>query len=330
MSAAAPARTPGPSANTVMTLLLWGLAFATPVIFPGKALLLNEIAILALFVLSLDLILGIAGIVSLGHAAFLGIGAYAAGLLAKAGYGDPLLGLGFGMACAALAGFATSFLVLRGSDLTRLMVTLGIAMLLYELANRLASLTGGADGLSGLEFRPLLGAFEFDLYGRTACLYSLSVLAAAFALCRRLLRSPFGFSLRAIRDNRLRAEAIGIPAGARLVAIYTAAAALAGAAGALQAQTSQFVSLSLLDFHRSAEALLVLVIGGAGTLYGALIGALVFRVAQDALSRLSPQHWEFFVGLILVTLVLVGQERIRRAALSLGVWVRPRRNGAGV
>ena len=311
-----------PRASGVLAAALWLLAFAIPVVVPGKALLLNEIAILALFVLSLDLILGIAGIVSLGHAAFLGIGAYAAGLLAKAGFGDPLLGLGFGMACAALAGFATSFFVLRGSDLTRLMVTLGIAMLLYELANRLAWLTGGADGLSDLGIKPLFGLFEFDLYGRAACLYSLTVLAIAFALAQRLARSPFGFALRAIKANRLRAEAVGIPAGRRLAAIYTIAAAFAGAAGALQAQTSQFVSLSLLDFHRSAEALLVLVIGGAGTLYGALIGAAVFRVLQDALSRLSPQHWEFFIGLLLVTLVLVGHERLRFAAARLGALLR--------
>ena len=310
MSAAAPPTRAYGSASFVAGAL-WALAFAVPFVLPGKALLLNEIAILALFVLSLDLILGIAGIVSLGHAAFLGVGAYAAGLLARAGYGDPLLGLGFGILCAGLLGLATSFLVLRGSDLTRLMVTLGIGMLLYELANRMAWLTGGADGLSDMTITPLLGLFAFDLYGRTACLYALTTLALAFWLARRITASPFGFALKAIRDNRLRAQAIGIPVGRRLVTIYTIAAAMAGAAGALQAQSSQFVSLSLLDFHRSAEALLVLVIGGAGTLYGALFGALAFRLLQDGLVRLSPQHWEFFVGLALVALVLVGHARLR-------------------
>jgi branched-chain amino acid transport system permease protein len=306
----------------IMSVVALMLAFAAPLLFPGKALLLNEIAILALFVMSLDLILGFAGIVSLGHAAFLGLGAYAAALLAKAGYGDPLLGLCFGMAVAALAGFVTSFLVLRGADLTRLMVTLGIAMSLYELANRMAWLTGGADGLSGFEVKPLLGVFEFDLNGRVACFYSLSVLALCFALCRRLLASPFGFALRAIRDNRLRAEALGIPVNRRLIAVYTLSAATAGAAGVLQAQTSQFVSLSLFDFHRSAEALLALVIGGAGTLYGALIGAALFRLLQDVLSRLSPQHWEFFIGFILVMLVLVGHERLRATLAKLAQFGR--------
>ena len=302
-------------------LAAWLAVLALPWLAPRQALLVNDIAILALFVLSLDLILGFAGIVSLGHAAFFGIGAYAAGLLARAGVGDPMLGLAIAALCAGSAGFLASFLVLRGGDLTRLMVTLGIAMLLLEAANRMAWLTGGADGLSDISTTPLLGLFEFDFQGRTAATYSLCVLALAFALSRALMASPFGFALRAIRDNRLRAEAVGIPANRRLVGIYTLAAAMAGVAGALQAQTSQFVSLAALDFHRSAEALLVLVIGGAGTLYGALIGAAAFRLAQEGLLRLSPQHWEFFVGLGLVAFVLVGHERIGRAgALLLSRW----------
>ena len=298
-------------------LALWLVALALPWLAPQRALLINEIAILALFVLSLDLILGFAGIVSLGHAAFLGIGAYAAALLARAGIGDPLAGLAVAGLCAAAAGFATSFLVLRGGDLTRLMVTLGIGMLLLEAANRLAWLTGGADGLSDIPVGPLLGLFDFDFQGRAAAAYSLCVLALAFGLARALVASPFGFALRAIRDNRLRAEAVGIPVERRLVAIYTLAAALAGVAGGLQAQTSQFVSLGLLDFHRSAEALLVLVIGGAGTLYGALFGAVAFRLLQEGLLRLWPQHWEFFVGLGLVVFVLVGHERMRTAGRAL-------------
>ncbi len=288
----------------------WALALAAFFLLPSKLLLLNDIAILALFVLSIDLLLGYAGIVSLGHAAFFGFGAYAAGLFAIHVSADPLLGLvAAGLAAGAL-GFATSFLVLRGSDLTRLMITLGVALMLLEAANRFSFLTGGADGLSGVTMAPVLGLFEFDLWGRTSYLYSLAVLFVLFVLARLLVHSPFGLSLRAIKGNRLRASAIGIAPNHRLVAIYTIAALYAGVAGALLAQTTQFVSLDTLAFHRSADALLVLVIGGAGYLYGGLIGAVAFKLMHEVISGLTAQYWLFWLGLILVTLVLVGRERL--------------------
>ncbi|MET0440738.1 MAG: branched-chain amino acid ABC transporter permease, partial [Casimicrobiaceae bacterium] len=277
-------------------IAFWLLALAAFFVLPRQALIGNEIAIVALFALSLDLILGFAGIVSLGHAAFFGLGAYAAGLFAKHASGDPLLGLAVGAAVATLAGFATSFLVLRGTDLTRLMVTLGVALLLAEIANKAASITGGADGLQGIAMKPLLGLFAFDLSGRTAFAYSLAVLFLLFVVARRIVHSPFGMSLRAIRDNPLRAAALGIPVRRRLVAIYTIAAAYAGVAGALLAQTTQYVSLDVLAFDRSADVLLVLVIGGTGWLYGGLVGALVFKIAQEVFSSLTPQYWHFWVG----------------------------------
>jgi branched-chain amino acid transport system permease protein len=298
-------------------IAFWTLAFAALALVPSRHLILNEIAILALFALSLDLILGYAGIVSLGHAAFFGFGAYAAGLFAKLAWGDPLAGLLVAIALSAFLGFLTSFLVLRGSDLTRLMVTLGVALVLGEIANQAAWLTGGADGLQGISMKPLLGYFEFDLFGTTAYAYSLTVLFALFALARRIVSSPFGASLRTIRDNPLRAAAIGVPVNRRLIAIYTVAAAYAGAAGALLAQTTQFVSLDVLEFHRSADVLLVLVIGGTGYLYGGIIGAVLFRLVQDALAGLTPHYWHFWVGLILVVVVLIGRERIHAGVVSM-------------
>ncbi|HJV97346.1 MAG TPA: branched-chain amino acid ABC transporter permease [Albitalea sp.] len=276
------------------------------------ALLANEIAILALFALSLDLILGYAGIVSLGHAAFFGVGAYAAALFAKLVMPDPLVGLGVGIVVAALAGALSSLLVLRGSDLTRLMVTLGVALMLFELANKLDWLTGGTDGLQGVVMAPLLGRFAFDLSGRIACAYSLTVLVLCVLLARRVVHSPFGVSLQALRDNRLRATSIGLSVHWRLAAVYTFAAALAGAAGALLAQTSGFASLDVLDFHRSADVLLVLVIGGTGYLYGGIFGAIVFTVLHDRVAAWTPQYWSFWLGLFLVVLVLVGRERLIR------------------
>jgi branched-chain amino acid transport system permease protein len=290
--------------------LFWLAAFGSFVLTPDKHLLASEIAILALFALSLDLILGYAGIVSLGHAAFLGLGAYAAGLLAKHVVAEPVVGLLVAGAAAGLVGFVTSFLVLRGADLTRLMVTLGVALVFGEIANQASGLTGGADGLQGISMGPILGLFEFDIFGRTAHLYTLAVLFGLFLVARRVVRSPFGLSVTAIRDNSLRARAVGVPVNRRLVAIYTLSAAYAGIAGALLAQTTQFVSLDVLEFHRSADLILVLVIGGAGYLYGGLVGAVVFKLLQDAFATLTPQYWLFWIGLILVILVLVGRERI--------------------
>ena len=291
---------------------IWLAAIAAIVALPRHYPLLNEIAIIALFAVSLDLILGYAGIVSLGHAAFFGFGGYCAALFAKHVMPDPITGLLVGTAAATLLGLATSFLVLRGSDLTRLMITLGVALILFELANKLNGLTGGADGLQGVVMGPLLGLFAFDLSGRTAYVYSLTVLALLFWLARRLVASPFGISLQAIRDNRLRASAIGLSVNLRLAAVYTIAAAYAGAAGSLLAQTSGFASLDLLDFHRSADVLLVLMIGGAGYLYGGLLGAIAFKLMQDLLSSLTPQYWTFWIGLILVVLMLVGRDRLVR------------------
>ena len=290
--------------------LLWIALLASPLVAPTHALIINEIAIVALFAISLDLILGYTGIVSLWHAAFFGLGGYAAGLLAKHITPDPLLGLALGTGVATLAGAVMSLTIMRGNDLTRLMVTLGFALILYELANKLDWLTGGADGLQGVMMGPLLGRFEFDLFGKTAAFYSLSVLLVCFFLLRRVVNSPYGATLMAIRDNRLRAMAIGIPVTHRLVTVYTLAAAVAGAAGVLATQTTGFASLDLFDIHRSADVLLMLVIGGTGWLYGGIFGAIVFKVMQDVLSNITPQYWTFWLGLFLVVLVLVGRDRL--------------------
>ena len=292
--------------------VLWLLAFVSPIALPGHAALINEIAIVALFAVSLDLVLGYTGIVSLGHAAFFGFGAYAAALFAKHVMPDPLVGLAVAIVASLLLGLLASVTIHRGSDLTRLMVTLGVALILLELANKLDWLTGGADGLQGVNLGPLLGTFAFDLSGRTAAYYSLSVLLVFFIVARRFVNSPFGATLKAIRDNRLRAMAIGIPVASRLTMVYTIAAGLAGAAGALLAQTTGFASLDVFEFHRSADVMLILVVGGTGWLYGGVAGAVVFKLMQDTLSAITPQYWTFWLGLFLVVLVLVGRERLMK------------------
>jgi branched-chain amino acid transport system permease protein len=303
-------------------IVFWLAAVASFFFLPDQYLLLNEVLITGLFALSLDLVLGYGGIVSLGHAAFFGFGCYVAGLLTKYGVQDPLIGLVIVAVATALLGLLTSLLVLRGSDLTRIMVTLSVGVLLGEVANRIPSITGGADGLQGVEPGLLLGRFEFDIFGKVAYGYTLIVTFMLFLIARRFVFSPFGWSVRAVKENALRTSAIGIPVNRRLVVVYTLAAAIAGVAGALLAQTTQFVSLDVLAFHRSADLLLILIIGGTGYLYGGLIGALLFKIVQDAIANLTPEYWEFWIGLILVSIVMIGRERI--VGLPMLAWRRLR------
>jgi branched-chain amino acid transport system permease protein len=190
------------------------------------------------------------------------------------------------------------------------MVSLGVALILKELANQFSGLTGGADGLQGVTMQPILGMFRFDMFGHNGFVYCLTVLFVLFLVARRLMASPFGLSLLAIRGNPLRARAVGIPVETRLIAIYTIAAFYAGVAGGLLAQTQAFASLDVFSFDRSADLLLVLIIGGTGYLYGGLIGAVLFKLMQDYLALLTPQYWPFWIGLLLVGIVLIGRERI--------------------
>jgi branched-chain amino acid transport system permease protein len=305
-------------------LVFWLLPIAAYFLLPKQLVLLSRVAVMGLFALSLDLILGYAGIISLGHAAFFGLGGYTAGLLAQHGFGEPISGLVMGAFAAGILGFATSFLVMRGSDLTRLMVTLGICLMLMEAANKMRWLTGGADGLQGIAVSPILGVWTFDLFGRTAYVYSMVVLFLVFLLIRRIIRSPYGLALRGIKENERRMHALGTPVARRLVVAYTMAAALAGLAGALLTQTTQFVSLDVLSFDKSAEVLLMVTLGGAGTLYGGIIGGLALIVAQYLLSGISPQYWQFWVGIAFIALVflarggLVGLAQRGVASLSRG------------
>lgn len=307
-------------------IVFWLLPLAAFFVLPGYLVLGSQILIVSLFALSLDLILGYAGIVSLGHAAFFGVGAYSAGLLAVHGWGEPLSGLLLAGAAAAATGYLVSFLVVRGEDLARLMVTLGIGLLLYEAANKAAFITGGVDGLSGVTMWKLLGVFPFDLGGKVAYLYSLAVLILLFVLMRRLVNSPFGLSLRGLREGGKRMPAIGAPVRRRQIMIFTIAAGVAGIAGGLLAQTTQFVGLEVLGFPRSAELLIMLVLGGAGRLYGALIGAALFMLAQEFLSGINPVYWQFWIGLLLVVAVLFARGGIMGATEALYTRLRRKEN----
>ena len=287
-----------------LEIVFWLSTLLPFILVPDYLQLASQVAIAALFAISLDLILGYAGIVSIGHAAYFGLGAYTAGIVSKYGIVEPVILLVLGAAVAGVVGYATSFIIARFRHLALIMITLGICLLLYETANLAGRLTGGADGLQGIKIGPLLGTFKFDLYGKTAYAYSLIVLFLCFLVARRVIHSPFGLSLRGIRENAIRMPAIGAPSEAHIRKIYTIAAVIAGIAGAVLAQTTSTVSLEVLGFQRSADVLVMLILGGAGKLYGGILGSIVYLVARDQFSGINPQYWYFWIGLMMVLVVM--------------------------
>src|SRR3984885_4457565 len=288
----------------LIELLPWVLAVAAYFGFGDYLPLGSQTLIMILFALSLDLVLGYAGIVTLGHAAFFGVGAYAAGIYAVRVSGEPLSGLLVGGLAAAATGLISGAVILRTTGLTLLMLTLAVTSLLSAAANDAGSITGGNDGLQGVAIDPVLGAFGFDMFGRTAYLYCLAVLFVAWLFVRRLVHSPFGQSLIGIRENVTRMHAIGSPGRRRLLTIYTISAALAGIAGGVLAPTTQLVGLTVLGFQRSGEIVIMLVFGGIGRLYGAFVGAALYMIMQDQLAKLEPVFWNFWIGLLLAMLVM--------------------------
>ena len=299
--------------------LPWAAAIAAFALFPSYLPLGAQILATILFALSADLVLGYAGIVTLGHAAFFGTGAYTAGILAAHGWGEPISGLIAAALAAALVGLISGLVVLRTTGLTLLMQTLVVATLLHEAANKASALTGGDDGLQGMVVWPIFGLFRFDLFGRTAYAYCLVVLFVCWWLARRLVHSPFGRSLTGIRENVRRMHAIGAPVMRRRLVVYTFAAGLAGTAGALVAQTTQFVGLGFLGLERSGTVLIMLIIGGVGRLYGAFIGVPLYMIAQDRFSTIEPVYWYFWIGLLMVLVVVIARggifaliDRLRR------------------
>jgi branched-chain amino acid transport system permease protein len=293
--------------------LPWVLAVAVFFLLPDYLSMGTRVLTYILFALSLDLILGYAGIITLGHAAFFGVGAYAAGVVSvKLGITDPLLQLLVSALAAGLLGALTGAVIMRTHGLTQLMLTLAVAAVCLEIANKATDLTGGADGLSGVVVAPILGLFKFDLYGKTGYWWCFTILLVCWYFVRRLVYSPFGASLTGIRDNRLRMEAIGAPVFGRLVIVYTVSAVMAGLAGGLLTQTNQVVGLNVLGFEPSGELMVMLILGGVGRLYGAFVGPIVFLVAQDFLSKQFPEYWFFGIGLMLVVVVLFARGGILR------------------
>lgn len=283
--------------------LPWAIAVAAFFLAGTYLSLGREVLIMALFALSIDLALGYGGIVTLGQAAFYGLGAYTAGIISVQGWGEPISGLLAATAVAALFGAITGWLILHTRGNTLLMLTIAIAALLYEVGNKATGLTGGDDGLQGIAMWPLLGLFEFQFTGETAYLYALAVLFVWFVIARRIAGSSFGSAVVGIHLNPRRMHAIGTPVHLRLVSIYTVSAAMAGSAGALSAQTTAFVGLDAFQLLLSGTVVIMLVLGGAGRLYGALLGAFVYVLVHDFAAAINPFYWTLAIGVMLLLIV---------------------------
>ncbi|HEV2337054.1 MAG TPA: branched-chain amino acid ABC transporter permease [Stellaceae bacterium] len=295
----------GPALAAIGHALPWAIVIVYFYAAPDQLGFGTQVIIWILFAMSLDLALGYAGILTLGHAGFFGLGAYTAGLFAIHVSPDPLLGHLAAVAIAALFGAVTGAMILHTNGVTLLMLTLAIVSVLSEFANQARGLTGGDDGLQGIKLDPIFGMFEFNIFGKTAYLYAAVVLFGWFLLAWRLVRSPFGRSLDGIRQNPRRMRAIGTPVWWRLVAIYTISAAIAGSAGALSAQATRFVGLSVLSLLSSGIVTVALILGGTRRIYGAFLGATIYFVVQDYSAKISPFFWEFVVGGMLILTVLL-------------------------
>lgn len=271
---------------------------------PGANLiLLTQIMLWGLFAASLDILLGYRGIPSLGHAAYFGIGAYCAGLLGKHGWSEPITAVIFAGLFSGCIGWLTGRLIQGLKGITVLMITLSLNMILFDIVQRSTAFTGGDDGLTDIVIHPVFDTFRFDMYGKTAYLYVLAATFILFVLLRRILLSPFGLALRGSKESERRMIMLGTNVSNDTAMALGLAAAVAGVAGALLVQTTQFVSPEVMSFTRSADVLIMLAIGGTGTLYGGFIGALVFILLRDQLAASNPIYWYFWIGLLLVLIV---------------------------
>jgi branched-chain amino acid transport system permease protein len=309
--------------------LPWIAAAVAYFAFPHYLGFGTELVISILFALSLDLALGYAGIITLGHAAFFGTGAYTVGMLAYYGvWNEPITSLILGALAAAAVGLLSGVVLLRTTGLTLLMLTLCTMALLEQAANMAHAVTGGFDGLPSLTIGPVFGVFEFNpLYYDTQYLFSLGVLFLCFVFMRTLVYSPFGESLTGIRENVLRMHAVGAPVRRRLIVCYCISAALAGIAGGLWAQTNAYVNLSALDLDRAATVLIILILGGYGRLYGAFIGAAVYLALEHFLAQVYPTAWQLGLGLLLVAVALFARNGILGLGDTLLRRLKARRSG---
>lgn len=273
-------------------------------LFPDNLALLTRIVSIALLVLSLDLIVGYCGIASLGQGALYGAGAYAAGIASLHGVTDPFLLILVGAGAGAATGLVMGAVMLRAHGLPQLVLSIAIVQLLHEAANKASSVTGGSDGLAGMAPDAIFGIFPFDLWGRSAYLFGLALLLVIFAALKFVVQSPFGMLCRGAKADSLRVSALGVFVFPVLLKMFVISGAVAGIGGALGAIATQVVGLDSVSFEISANALVMLVIGGIGNLYGALVGTVIFMMLEHIVASINPFHWMTLVGAVLIAVVL--------------------------
>lgn len=298
-------------------------------LFPDNLAFLTRVISVALLVLSLDLIVGYCGVASLGQGALYGAGAYAAGIACVHGITDPVLLILIGAAAGAVMGLLMGAIMLRAHGLPQLVLSIAIVQLLHEAANKASSITGGSDGLSGMSPAPLFGIFEFDLWGRSAYLFGLGLLLVVFAVLRFVTRSPFGMVCRGLKEDPLRISALGIYAFPILLKMFVISGTVAGTGGALAAIATQVVGLDSVSFEVSANALVMLVLGGIGHLYGALIGTVIFMTLEHVVAAINPFHWMTLVGAVLIAIVLFAPRGLSGTLDELARLLTRNRWGAG-
>lgn len=309
----------------VGVLVIAVLGAAGYFLFPDDLAFLTRLVSIALLVLSLDLVTGYCGVATLGHAALFGVSAYTVGNVCLAGFTDPIILLLAGIITGALMGLLSGVLITRFRGLPQLVLSIALGQLVVALSNKLSVLTGGSDGLAGFTPAPVFGVFAFDMYSRTAYIFSVVVLGVVFALLLKFVHSPFGLLCRGIRDDDLRAQMIGASVYPRFVIMYGVSGAVAGVGGALTAITTGVVGLDSVSFERSASALVMLVLGGAGNLWGALTGAIMFQIFEHIVSTANPFHWMMLIGLLLILIVVFAPRGLSYGASVAWTRIRPRR-----
>jgi branched-chain amino acid transport system permease protein len=290
-------------------VVLWVVLLTMPYwITPlgGYTDLASRLLVIGLAAMATNLLIGHTGVMSFGHAAYFGLGAYATGLTLK--YLVPSTPVAFlvGVAIGTLGGMVIGYLIVRLRGIYFALATIAFGQVFYFIAFRWNSVTGGDNGLRGFHRLPIdLGFTQFDI---TSSLVYYYIVLAALAICAfamaTILRSPFGHTLQAIRENERRAQFLSIPINRHIWIAYTLSCFFVAVAGSLYALLNNFASPHDLYWTQSGDFVLMAVIGGMRSFWGPLLGAAIFVVAQDYLSGIT-QDWMFFIGLISVVVVLV-------------------------
>ena len=308
---------------TLLETVPWIAAIAVFFFAPDYLGFGTAVLIMVLFAVSLDLLMGHAGVVTLGHAMFFGIGAYSAGLLAKHGWTEPFSGLILAALFTGIVAAAAGLLLSQLRHLAIIMTTMAFGLIAFEAAKSATWLTGGDDGLQGFAMAPVFGLFRWSVYGHTAYLYALGWLFVLFMAARLIVASPVGLGLQGLRENYGRMQLIGAPVRSHMIQVYALSGVYAGAAGALSAQTTSFVDLNVLSLDLSASVLVMLVLGGLGRLYGAIVGVVFYMLIHNIAAKIDPYNWMFVIGALLVGVVLFS----RGGILGLLVAVRDKIRG---